>query len=63
MGNGLYTIFDTGASDIYLSVLWFDSFVEELFGSMGLGEADYEINDGIVSATCDVDYPDIYFMV
>lgn len=26
--GGIYTIFDTGASNIYLSVLWFESFVE-----------------------------------
>ena len=34
-GDGVYTIFDTGASDIFMSVLWFDSFAEKLFEELG----------------------------
>jgi len=44
IGNGIYTFFDTGATDILLSDLWFESFVEQLYGSMGM---DYAIEEGI----------------
>ena len=57
--EGIYTIFDTGASDIYLSVLWFESFVEKLYAQVGIS---YEIKDGKATSKCDEDnFPDIYF--
>ena len=58
--GGIYTIFDTGASDIYLSILWFESFAEQLYAATGV---EYEINEGQASATCSTEYPDIYFLV
>ena len=59
INGGLYTIWDTAASDIYLSVLWYESYVEKLFGSMGV---DYSIEDGVTKASCGANYPDIYFL-
>lgn len=40
INDGIYTIFDTGASNIFISVLWFESFVEQLYGTIGIS---YEI--------------------
>lgn len=59
INNGIYTIWDTSSSDIFLSVLWYESFVEQLYGVMGI---DYEIQDGISKAACATNYPDIWFM-
>ena len=57
--EGIYTIFDTGASDIYLSVLWFESFVEKLYEQAGIS---YEIKEGKATSKCDdEEFPDIYF--
>ena len=41
--TGLYTIFDTGAPDIMISELWFDSFMEELFA---IANKTYTIENG-----------------
>lgn len=43
-----------------MSVLWYESFVEQLFGAMG---AEYEIINGVAKGPCNTDYPDIYFLV
>ena len=59
INGGIYTIWDTGASDIHLSILWYESFVEQLYGVMGI---EYEIQDGISRAACATNYPDLYFM-
>jgi len=59
--NGIYSIFDTGSSNIMLSVLWYESFVEQLFESMG--GTEYSIQDGVTTATCAADYPDLYFLL
>ena len=59
--NGIYSIFDTGSSNIMLSVLWYESFVEKLFWSMG--DTEYSIQDGVATATCAADYPDLYFLL
>ena len=58
--GGLYSIFDTGASDIFMSILWYESFVEQFYAAAGI---EYEINEGSASATCEADYPDLYFLL
>lgn len=60
IGDGIYTIFDTGSSDIYMSILWFDSFVEELYAAVGI---EYEIKEGAAYSKCNANFPNIYFMV
>lgn len=48
--DGIYTIFDTGASDILLSILWFESFIEKLSAETGI---EHGIDKGQASsATC-----------
>ena len=59
INNGIYTIWDTGSSDIMLSILWYESFVEQLYGVMGI---EYEIQDGVSRAACATNYPDLWFM-
>ena len=58
--DGIYSIFDTGAPDIYLSILWYESFVEQLYAEMSI---DYDIQDGTAKAACATNYPDLYFML
>lgn len=58
--NDVYTILDTGASDIFISTLFFDSFVDELFKSV---VANYRVKNGTVLATCQRSYPNIYFLL
>jgi len=60
LNGGIYTIFDTAAPSIFMSVLWYESFVEQLYASIGI---DYEIRDGTAFAACKANYPDVYFMV
>ena len=60
INNGIYTIFDTAASEIYLSILWYESFVEKLFSKMGIA---YEITGGATYARCNANYPNLYFML
>jgi len=57
---GVYTILDTGASDIMMSILWFDSFVREFYDVIDI---PFEVVDGAAYATCDADYPNLYFLV
>ena len=68
-GNiGIYTIFDSSASDIYISALWYDDFVRRLMSYAGKSQNQYEIKDGVLYADCDGgedddSYPDLYFLV
>ena len=57
-GEGIYTIFDTGASDIYLSALWFESFAKVLYAEAGI---PFEIRDGKALSECADTFKDIYF--
>lgn len=59
--DGIYTIFDTGATDILISDLWFQVFLDELFAKSGVTE--YEIVDGYAYASCNKNYPSIYFLI
>jgi len=56
----LYTIFDTGASEIYISSLWYNSFIAELTSEVA---AYQETRGGFLYATCDAKWPNLYFMV
>lgn len=58
--NDVYTILDTGASDIYISSLFYKSFVDKLFKSV---VADYRVEGGTLLSTCQRSYPNIYFML
>ena len=59
LNGGIYTIFDTGASDIYLSLLWYEDFVAQLYAATG---TEYEIKDGVTTGAC-TNFPDLYFLV
>ena len=58
--GGVYTIFDTGAPDMYISSLWFNTFLDSLFANTG---NNYRIEDGTVFASCDGAYDNVYFNV
>lgn len=58
--DGIYTILDTGASDMYMSILWFDSFVREFYAAVGI---PFEVVEGAAYAACAANYPNLYFQV
>ena len=60
VGDGVYTVFDTGASNIYLSEIWHDTFIKKLFSHVGVS---YQTRGGRTYATCEADYPNLYFMM
>ena len=45
--DGIYTIFDTGSSDILLSVLWYESVIDKYYTTVGL---EYTIINGKAQA-------------
>ena len=58
--DGIYTIFDSASTDILLSVLWYESFVEKFYEAVGL---EYTIFEGKASAACSNNLPDLYFLI
>jgi len=44
VGDGVYTIFDTGSTDVLISELWFENFLIELLAVSGV--KDYEVVEG-----------------
>lgn len=58
--EGVYTILDTGASALYISSLYFDSFMSELQAIAGTELQPYE---GRTYARCVPSFPDLYFQV
>ena len=50
--NELYTILDTGASEIYISALYFESFINEFFSVHGIDKGDFEATNSTVTAKC-----------
>lgn len=57
----VYTIFDTALTSIYISELWFESFIEAYFGNQ---EIEFAVVDGFVTYTCQSASLDhIYYMV
>jgi hypothetical protein len=43
-----------------ISVLWFNDVIEKLYEKVDL---NYEIRNGEVFSSCEVDFPDLYFQV
>lgn len=60
MNGGVYTIFDTAASEIYISILWYESLVEKLFEK---ATTPYETTGGATYGSCTANYPNLYFML
>ena len=60
MRDGVYSIFDTAASEIYISILWYESLVEKLFEK---ATTTYETKNGATYASCTANYPNLYFML
>ena len=51
-----------------MSVLWYDSFVKEFYHAVGLASnknvgLNFVVRDGAAFATCDANYPNLYFMI
>ena len=57
----VYTIFDTASSDMHISALWFDDLVYQIMNEVGID--DYEVTEGEVFSRCDVDFPDLNFIM
>ena len=60
MRDGVYSIFDTAASEIYISILWYESLIEKLFEK---ATTTYETKNGATYASCTANYPNLYFML
>ena len=58
--KGVYTILDTGASAIYISSLWFDSFMDVLEEVAG---TRLEPHEGRTYARCVNSFPPLYFQM
>jgi len=56
--DGLYTIWDIAAPDIYITELWYDSVIEKLYEQVGI---DYTIENGSATSVCSSKFPDLYF--
>ena len=60
--DGVYTIFDTAAPDIYISILWYEAFLDKLFRKANISA--YETRNGTTYASCiATGYPNVYFML
>jgi hypothetical protein len=58
---GVYTIWDVSAPYIYISELYFENFIEQLYTSVGMA---YTIENGVPTAKCKPDnLPALYFDV
>lgn len=57
----MYTIFDTGSSDIMVSEIYFKSLIEQIFAKVGGKEWSHE--NGKVNTMCYTNFPDIFFAV
>lgn len=58
--DGVYTILDTGASAIYISNLWFDSFMHHL---SRVADSKFEAYKGRTYARCSPNFPSIFILV
>lgn len=58
MYEGVYTIFDTGASALYISSLYYDSFLSELQAIAGTA---LQPDEGRLYARCVPSFPNLYF--
>lgn len=58
--NSIYSMFDTGASQIIIPENYFPAFLEQLFGAMA--DKEYELKDGYVVSKCYEDFPAAHFL-
>jgi len=58
--SGVYTILDTGVSSLYISRLWFDSFIEEL---AKVAKSTFQSHNGRLYTLCSNEFPSIYFLI
>jgi len=63
--NELYTIIDSAASEIYISSLYFESFMDEFFAVHGVDSADYEVANKTVTSKCNGadDFKSVFFLM
>lgn len=62
-GNQLYTILDTGASEIYISALYFEDFINMFFKQHDIAKEKFEATNATVTATCSGtgEFKSVYF--
>ena len=59
--GGLYTIFDTGATDIFVSQNYYQSMVTKIFEKVG--GKDYRMENGKLYSKCYNNFPNIFFAI
>lgn len=59
----LYTIFDTGSSEILISELFYESFVKNYMAAIDLDDENYSIKEGITYYDCLSSLPPLYYMI
>ena len=59
-GNSFYSFFDTGASALMISALYYEAFIYKIFEKVP--EAVWTYQNGMIYTDCDQDYPNLYFM-
>ena len=60
-GKGVYTIFDTGSSDILISKIYFMDFVKKIFNKVG--GKDWSFKNGVLYSKCYNNFPSLFFAV
>lgn len=58
--NSIYSMFDTGSSQIIIPQHYFAAFLEELYSQME--DKEYELADGYVVSKCYDDFPTVNFL-
>ena len=60
-GKGMYTIFDTGSSDILISQIYFMDLIKKIFSKVGGKE--WSFKDGVLYTKCYNNFPSLFFAV
>lgn len=60
VSGGVYTILDFASKDIFISKLWFESFVSKL-ASVANAKTTYK--SGLLTASCNKSWPDLYLAI
>ena len=58
--NTIYSLFDTGASQIIVPQNYFSDFLEQVYS--GMADNEYELKNDIVVTKCYEDFPPIHFL-
>ena len=58
--NSIYSMFDTGSSQIYVPQHYFKNFLKEIYSTMK--DDEYELADGYVVTKCYEDFPPVHFL-